>query len=765
MSLETYVDSHGDTYTLVHPAGISYFDQSAEIVTKANSSIAYVAGDLAVVNANTLAGETWRYGSADIPRGDLGLRVGILTADSGSGLPTMSIKRVPFIVMRASTGGTSPTASNTSKAGNITGGDHTSAGNITTYDNYDYFQHLPLFRMSQVSKPPGENWTLSQTIYGYVSLGITAYTNSLSTATANLTYWVQGICCLASIGGTVASYVHQATFFDATITMAPFGLSKSPSAKSIKATASGAAPTLLTPVFVSIDLLSISSIPSAICNIQLGSYCVGIDNSTSPPTYSYFDTYGMYEGGSMEAIDAAITDDLCLMTCVVSETVRHSYGGCTSSFTILGCKNNADGTKNLICAPTLSGRGNPVFPDMAYDPILPAPFDNLRIIWSETPGISNASMRHQGLFPALAARTNRSSAPYVGMIASNRYKPDRFSSLPSYSNNNGGPGSSCFYPLVRESRSTPYTWKEPVAGSVDNTWFTMLALINGISIRGAMFPAGTLYYNGTLGLSNYEWRWETYSPLTASWSGITSYVTGSGSALTWTATIVPPVSGINSEEVYLVRLATRLTFVSSVGGDPTRFSNDYKRLGAWPYDIVKLLPFSDAGGQWAGSAGWIWPNEPAGPSVAWSSEPTFSLVGNTLTLSTSIPVRTVSPDNKFSNLMAPNYNQGLDSDSPSMSITYDDGDSAFIPDMNVLNIAYSKGGGTPSAIKLRSLYVTWVWGSTASMLVYPSRSGSKKITVMLYYVGIIPSAYTNRGGAYDDGYGVTRIVKQTFTLP
>ena len=60
MSIETYVDALGETYYLVHPAGMSYYDQPTETVTKADASIAYVAGDFAVVNANTITGETWR---------------------------------------------------------------------------------------------------------------------------------------------------------------------------------------------------------------------------------------------------------------------------------------------------------------------------------------------------------------------------------------------------------------------------------------------------------------------------------------------------------------------------------------------------------------------------------------------------------------------------------------------------------------------------------------------------------------------------------
>jgi hypothetical protein len=737
VTIETYVDALGDTYYLVHPAGISYYDQTAEVVTKANSSVAYLAGSLAICRINTSTGELWQP-SAN-PLAEIGLRQGVVTADSLAGVATVSIKRVPRRTIASAM---------SSRDGGGTGGDSTNSGRLATFDNQSFASKLPLVRMVTVSKPSAETWASTIPIYGYLLAGITLYTSSFSTATTQQTSWVAGGCCLSAGPGTTVGYIHQSIFSDSILGIGSSSyLAKDPGSKSISATISGTAPTFFARIFTSQDRLSVSNTASATCNILLG-ICVGIDKSVTPNAWSYVVDDNIALCTSVEAVNAALGGfDTFLIQQYTESAIRSGSGGATSGFTILATKMEVDGTKTILAAPRLTTPSDATFMDLAYEPILPSPFDNLRIIWSYSP--ADYANYPGGLYPAISKRTDTSTPPYASMTPTGRVKPQRYTTLSRYTASANGYGSSCLYPLIPESRSTPYVWKEMDCPILTTIYFPS---ISGAPIRGAMFPSGVAE-NGTNVLTNFEWRWEIYDFTTAAWVAATAYVAGSGAGANWSANVAPPSSGIVSDQVYLARLSLQLTYFSSVAYDCT-FKQDFATLGAWPFDIVKAYTDTDVGGAWCGNPGWIWPSEPAGPSVAWSNEPVFSLVGNLLSLSSAVPVAAVTGSAKF----AASAN-ALNFANPALMISYDDGDSAqspafYIGGTTVGGFAYAKGSHNPRAEKIKG---SWSWGDPLSMNIYPSASGNKRITVRLYYSASVTSAYGT--------YAVPRVITQTFTLP
>lgn len=741
MTIETYTVSGGDTYILVHPAGLSYYDQAPEAVNKFNASDAFVIGDLLYANANTSSGELWtkvRFSPSDY----IGLRQGVATAASGSGSATVSIKRIPRKVLDAA-GGTE-SAFSSENPGNGNGGDSTNSGRESLFNNTLWSSPLPLATLAAVVKPSAESWGLGQTAYGYILAGSTLYTNSNAIANSQTICWLMGEICFKALPGTTSSYVLQSCCYDASIAQG-VPLAMTSNARSISGTLSGSEVNLSGSLYASPDGLTISATATAACNILMG-ICVGIDKTASTHVYSYFDTFGMYSAGSSEAVNASLGGtDLFFLTPYILDGKN---GVPHNGYSIIASVPTSSTLRTHLCAPILLSKGSPALPDIAYDAVLPAPFTDIRVIWTLSPGPTNSIYAQ---YPVIANKNSRTTAPNTGMVAALRDKPERNTTLVYtviYITPSG------LYPLLPESRSTPYTW--------NNYWYDgggfLVSNYLTTVCRGCMFPRGKFIFPGFLS-SDFKWRWEAFDFTTSTWTAITSFVVGTGG--TAGDVDISPPTGLANDEVFTVRLV--LDFVS--GGTPSqnyqRFVTDYSVCGVWPWDIVKAFNDADSGGVWAGNSGWIWPTEPAGPAISWVSEPSFSLVGNTLTMTTTTPTRTITPDTKFRDPAVTGYLLGLGAGAPSMSITYDDGDSAAIPNLSAVNVAATKGGATPYATRLRSGGSAWTWGSANSMTLYPSKSGSKKITVKFYYTAIISSAYTR----YDQGYASPRIITQTFTLP
>jgi hypothetical protein len=749
MSIETYTDSDGNTYHIVHPAGFSYYDAPVESVNKLNPSNSFVAGDVLTVLSNTASGEFWskKFNTT------YGTRDAVVYADSASGVTSVSVQRVPRISVSSAMGGSVNTL-NEPRIGAATMGD-TSTPSFK-YNNWSRELVFNVVRMLSISKPSSEGWGNLSRIYGYINGGgSTAYTILLGTASANSVYWIAGYCCLFAPVGTTTAYVHQSIFHDGD-KLFTGNLSKTSSALSIHAAVSGSAPSLGSNIFTSYDKAFVSGTINATCNILLG-VCVGIDGTLSPPTYSYFKPAGMYEGGNAESILAAVGGhDVCLLSQISMQSsypfatppgVRPGSTGIRSGYHVISVVNNSGTTKTILAAPIYGTKNYAMVDDMAYDPVLPAPFNDCRIIWSYSPGREGYNFEFgavAGLFPALATRTDTTSAPYSGMVPANKTKPARFASA-SY--RYGGMGS-VRHPQVLESRSTPYVWESYGADAPANVAFDY-------RVRGAQIPSGTAVYNGPDNLSDFQWRWESYDYTIGHMAPLTSYVSGSGSGTSWSATVTPPA--VTGQNVYNVLCRIRGTLDPDTGF-PTYeavFVPTSIPLGVWPYDIVKFSNATDSGGEWSGNAGWIWPDEPAGPTVTWSNEPSMSLVGNVLTITSSASISaTVTPSANFNNENLPWGTRIL---TPSIFIAFDDGTMA-IPQSASGLVAYNSQDISPYPIKLPG---SFNWGNTFTTTIFKSLKGSKSITVKLYYTAIINSAFNTYSLS---GYAVPRVISQTFTL-
>ena len=742
MTIETYT-SGGNTYLLVHPAGLSYYDQPTETVNKFLVSESISIGDLVAVFTNTTSGEMWFKTNASA-NFFTNFRRGVAISASASGAPTVSIKRIPVKVVTASAGAEYDF---TSTPGiNTNGGDSTNSGSNVTFNNVAKAAPTELSTLVTIEKPSSENWPIRGLAYGYILSGATLYTNSVALASSHSVYWSMGEFSANFAPGVTLAQVLQCCFYDAAM-IQTVPLAKRSSSKSITGTLSGTEVQLNGDIFSSPDGLTISAKNTANCNIYLGT-CVGVDATLPAHVYNYYDTYGFYEGGSGEAVQASMGGADSFFLSVYAPRNYNSVVAQIKGYRIIARTSNGPGTFTILCAPVLISSGNPALADVAYDPILPAPFNNIRILWTYCP--YDANYKTDGLYPVIVNKTIRDSAPYTGMVESFRDRPEKNTGVAVALGDlsNGGGITSVLYPLIRESRSNPYVW--------NNYWYYMGGAIADIVCyaRGCMFPSGKFVFPGYLS-SDFKWKWQKFDFASNSWVDITSFVVGSG-ASAGDVDIAPP-SGLAAEEVFFASL--RLEFVS--GGKPGSgglfFCHDFASMGVWPYDVVKAFDDTDSGGAWAGNAGWIWPNEPAGAVVTWLNEPVLSLVGNTLSFAATTPTASVAATDKFLG-GSPSAAVGA----PSYSIVYDDGDSARLTlGSTNINEAYSKGGTVPAAMLGLPANNLPAWGQPFSINVYPSRNGSKRFTFALYYSQVVSSAY-----APDSlGYAVPRVITQTFTLP
>lgn len=722
---------NGDTYIIVHPAGLSFYDEPVEVITKANPADAFNADAVVYASSVTSSGELWSNffsNTESLAR----VRQAVVVSASASGVATALAKRVPRRAVTVTAGGRR-------QIPNLNGGDITNADLPRSFNNTHDAAPIPLGVMVKVDKPSSENWLLDALIYGYIDSGVELYTNSFALATSSQVFWVAGDCCKGGPVSVTESYILVIGITDASIVQNSNRM-RANNYKTLSATIAGGTPTLLGSLFVSPDYLFISNSASSTCNVSLGT-CYGIDKTTTPFTYSYTDEFGSFFSGSAEAVNAVIggTDEAIIYP------LMRSGNPTANGYQKIATVTDSASVSTFLVAPIFATALGGYPSELAYDPILPPPFDGIRIIWSPT----NMTDAVAYIRPFVAMRTARDIPPFTGMVPSLRFKPENSSSKSFAITNFFVSG---MFPPISESRRTPYIWA--------NVCQTSSAPVrNAIVARGSSFPSGNFKLGGSS--SDFDWAWTRYDPVSNTFIPIMGYVIGYGpTAGEVTITVPPPAAGLNADEVYFLAVDVRFAGGAGRPSQPV-FNPDFRILGAWPFDIIKTLFESDSGGEWVGNAGWIWPSDPAGPTISFSNEPIFSLSGNTVTLSTLRPVVTVTPDSKFNNLVVGAFANRLNIPSPSISIVYSNGESAFCPSLNVVNTAYVKGGMSPHAIPMVNLSSDWVWTNPASFDVYPSKAGDKNITVTLYYSAAISSVYTNSLFAY----AVPRVITQTFTLP
>lgn len=714
MTIETYVSPlDSATHYVVHPAGLSYFDQPSETINKATPSTAYVVGDVVWVVANTISGELWDNSFESVVF--VGRRKGVVVSPSASGAATALIQRVPRKAIVCAMG----------NRVNGMGGEFSNSYRQSTFDLVSRPTPLPLVKIITISKPPAETWG---TVFGYISGGVTSYTYLSSIASANNVYWIEGYCCNTSGSDPSVAYVMKGIFSDSICG----GLypTKNSNSSSISASVVGSPVSINANIFCSVDRLSVSGAASSVCSVFIG-LCVGVDKSNPIPTFHYVADNNLSACSSVEAINAShggfdtffIEEYITRVKLVGAEVTRFDSDVLIGGYNLSGNLCRLEATR-IVCL-----NNDAILPDLAYDPIIPAPFDNARVIWSYAVKNSSNANILPSLSPVVTARSITSAPPFTGMTASNAVKPNYLTTLaPS-------PNAT---PLVSVSRNAPYVWRG------DNTIGSLS------SFRRASFWSGTSYFNGQP-LSDYKYRWLVKDFNTGSYSAITSYISGSGAGGAWSVVVTAP-SGGNSYDVLNCILDIQPVYVSTTGGTIKNVP-DSSNKGVWPYDVLRFFNDSDSGGAWVGSPGWTWPIDASLPSIAWSNEPSFSLIGNVLSLSALVPLATITKDSKFGAITSSGFNQN-----PSISIIYEDGDSAFIcagpTGVTVGGVAYSKG---PTSLAATKIYSGWSWGQPLSMSVYPSRSGSKKITVTLYNIAYVTSVYGI--------YASPRVITQSFTLP
>lgn len=734
MTIETIVNASGDTVRYIHPAGISYYDQTPETVIKANATDILVAGDQVELFNNTVAGETWRKFvsvSTTVPR-----RYGYVTIASGSGSPTVTMKRFPRVAISCAINRTFGTIGGATNSLTFPSNFNNGCGNPPSAS----------VSMVSVAKPVAENWVLNDSIYGYKLSGIDTFTKTPAVANAASVRWVHGRCALAQAPGLTNGAVHQYLCFDSMRAINFIvGLNLNQFATKIQLPFSGLQPLINGNILSASDGLTVSrSNPNASANTFLG-LCVGIDETTTPATYSYVKDFNFYSGVNAESITALYGGYSMEILQIYPGFTNAALGG-PDYWPNIGISYNSSGQQTAICAPNFLVSSQACPPDIAYEPLLPAPFNSIRVIWSYVP--QNATFADASLVPSMAKRSTESTQPYAAMTTAKRERPRRFASVKSaigyipHVNTGRSVGQNfCQWPLVTESRNIPYVWE---------TWFQGSGTFSSVSsTRGANVPSGTIYYSCG---SSVEWCWGSNNYTTGLVTAITPWVAASFlGGIKYSAAVTPPV--LAADEVVRLVLMTRIGGFQIVFGIDEiiyglsgYWSPDYSsgNFGVWPYDVVKFSSAIDAGGAWSTNAGWIWSNEPIMPTVTWSNLPSSTLSGNTLTTTTLNPIATITAVAKIAGT-------SLCGNDPSALFSATDGAVGQMFPLNGFGIGWQYGSSAIGGVGMS------FGGGTFTSLVYPTLTGLKNFNLTLIYNAKFHSVYGD--------IPAVKIIQQSFTLP
>lgn len=501
--------------------------------------------------------------------------------------------------------------------------------------------------LSTVVKPSAENWVASlvgSLVYKYLSGVNFLYTTNLATASAALYAAHVGSVSINAGPGTIVGYIATARFaaqLSSQINETSTGL------ESIAVPVSGAAPVLGSNIYTNLDRTLVSATGPTLAMPNLLGVVIAQDKRVIPTIYSF--AFGDTSPANVPF------EVLCqAFGSAIDSVTRIAYA---PSFGLIYSR-AADGfpnvTDRLYAAQlqlpwntTGNQLDNKAVQDFAYDPILPAPLDKLRIIWSQV----NSGF---SLTPSIIRRS-ASTPPIAGMVATGRVKA--IIEKPEFN-----PGGIESFIWVSFSHG-----QSPVVAGI-------ILVDTGYSVAQGpeRVRAGIIAYSLAIidvGLiaSTVSAKWGQRNEDTGSYVVIPGYpaqpMVHSMATNRWSC-IMPPISPlyVTPESI------ARYVIMSSINGSSYGFvgasgpgsnGNILKNitpvdnvspastisdgLPIYPFDILRASLITDAGGQWVGHRGWRFNPRPD-PTITWSAGPltvTLNSVTGVLTIPSS-PIVTYS---------------------------------------------------------------------------------------------------------------------------
>lgn len=494
------------------------------------------------------------------------------------------------------------------------------------YPNTIYFDQgkyltgaYPGGKFLTVTKPAGEVWAIYGTsfAYGYISGSNKLFTNSLATATAATVSWIAGQICAQRASVDTDGYLSVPAFSLGSRYTVFKGMS---GVVSIAVPTAGTVPNVGDLMYCSPDRLLVSSDKNATTLIFIGT-CLAQDKTVSPFIFSYLPSdVSTIQGQSYDSVSESLN--------VNNKTfVLLSYNPANLVLLYTNYRKTVTGTvfDNVYGYEILYNTGVGVtpslrVPDLCFDTIIPAPFDNLRIIWTQE------DPTKQRLVPKMYRRTF-TSAPVTGMIATGRVRSD----LESFT-------------LVGEKASMQYNSCDFAHGQAYefsslpfNNIRRRIGFIPDLPTRMLTFPCSAL-----------SCKYGIKDPSTGAFNVIPGYpaiaFTPIGALATgsWYGTMTAPApTYIESDATAEIAIMGSLDGGAYVQQLVTDFTSSLQTsLPVYPFDIVRFSTLSDSGGAWAGNTGWRWGALPM-PVLTWGAAPsaTFNAAAGQVTLSsfTSVP--------------------------------------------------------------------------------------------------------------------------------
>lgn len=466
--------------------------------------------------------------------------------------------------------------------------------------------------LTKVVKPTGQTWTIGYgtIIYGYISSGITLYTNSFGTAVINSAAWIAGYPSVTRASTDTDGYLSVPSFSPGQISTVN-GISGT---MSVRVATTGGIPQLRQPIYMSPDRTLVSLNQSTTTPINLGN-CVGFDKTTSPSTFFYLPSnIGTTSGQTLQRVSESIN--------ILHKTFIQVSMGTTFSELIKQLQSASSNSSvfDNVSAPVLDIRcGLSEYirvPDLCFDPILPAPFDNLRIIWTQD------NSRASQMYPSLVSRTS-ASVPVTGMVATGRVRGN----LEQYPW--GGPG-------IAEFR---YLSCDFAHGQIYQ--FGAIPKINGPSnsgtpaIRAGLIPSAVV--QGSPGnCSTLLGKYGIWDQNASAYVVIPGYpavaFTPDSSVPTslWHGTMSSPApTYIESDAIGQFTVMFSANGAAYTAGFCSYYQSSVQTgRPIYPFEIVRASTQSDAGGAWSGNTGWRFGALPM-PALTWGAAPTATFSAGT----------------------------------------------------------------------------------------------------------------------------------------
>lgn len=595
----TFPNGTGGTDYYIWPPGIGHVDSIIETFDKITAS-SFTANSFIVPSIRDIIGDRqYTFGTTE--------PFAVTTAIAGPGTTTCSAKRTAYMSVPAW---------------------YSSPSTVSTNQGADAgLRGRPDGPVTKIVKPSAETWSTgsNNVVYGYLSGGVTLYTNNSPTASSALVGWLVGRITVNRFPGDTDGYVSLASFsIGGNYNNDRYVIGKGMNGiKTINVPTTGTPPNIFLRVFCSPDRMLVSSTVSATTPIYLG-ICIARDATGTNPVFSYLPSdIGSTAGVSYERLTESLN--------IGHKTFVQLNAGTTAPIRLIRQRQTpAGGVYDSVNAYSFI-MGNTSDPlrvaDMCFDPILPAPFDNLRVIWSQDTSTG-------GLLSPSFYRHTSATAPISGMVATGRVRNDLERFLYGVV-----PPMEFRYTACDFAHEQKYIFSaQPTLNGSDGS----IPAVRAGSIGAGVVSGGAVSCSTMLCKYGVRDASTGLFVVLPGYPAVTFTAASATPTTNWYGTMPAPAPTYIEYDA----IAQFYVMASCDGGAYTPLNGDYiptslaGSLPIYPFDVVRCSTLSDAGGAWAGNTGWRW-NQLPNPVLTWGAAPAASFNAGTgqvtLSVFTSVP--------------------------------------------------------------------------------------------------------------------------------